>query len=37
MVDRGISTLLTFNDGHFARYCEISVLNPFDVLGIPRV
>jgi hypothetical protein len=26
----------TFNDAHFVRYAEIAVLNPFDVLGLPR-
>jgi predicted nucleic acid-binding protein len=36
MVDRDIRKLLTFNDGHFARFSEITVLNPFDVLGIPH-
>ena len=36
MLDRGISRLLTFNDSHFARYTEITVLNPFDVLGVSR-
>ena len=37
MVEREISKLLTFNDSHFTRYTEITVLNPFDVLGVPRV
>jgi len=36
MVEHGIPRLLTFNDSHFARYTEIEVLNPFDVLGIPH-
>jgi predicted nucleic acid-binding protein len=36
MIERKIPALLTFNDGHFTRYAEIKVLNPFDVLGIPR-
>jgi hypothetical protein len=36
MVERGIPKLLTFNDSHFARYAEIEVLNPFDVLGVPH-
>ena len=36
MIEREIPKLLTFNDGHFARYAEIVVLNPFDVLGVPR-
>jgi len=36
MVERKIPRLLTFNDSHFARYTEITVLNPFDVLGVSR-
>jgi predicted nucleic acid-binding protein len=36
MVERNIPNLLTFNDTHFARYSEITALNPFDVLGVPR-
>ena len=35
MVEQGIPRLLTFNDSHFARYSEIVVLNPFEVLGVP--
>ena len=37
MVERAIPKVLTFNDLHFARYTEISAINPFDVLGVPRV
>jgi predicted nucleic acid-binding protein len=37
MVEQRIPMLLTFNDSHFSRYTEISVLNPFDVLGVSRV
>jgi predicted nucleic acid-binding protein len=37
MIERKISRILTFNDSHFARYKEITALNPFDVLGAPRV
>jgi hypothetical protein len=37
MVERAIPKLLTFNDLHFTRYTEISALNPFDVVGVPRV
>lgn len=37
MVESGIGKLLTFNDSHFSRYAGITPLNPFDVLGIPRV
>ena len=36
MVEQEIPKLLTFNDSHFARYTEITVLNPFDVLGVSR-
>ncbi len=36
MVERRIPKLLTFNDSHFARYAEIIVLNPFDVLSVPH-
>ena len=36
MVEQKIPKLLTFNDAHFARYAEIAVLNPFDVLGVPH-
>ena len=36
MIERKIPKLLTFNDAHFARYAEFTVLNPFDVLGIQR-
>jgi predicted nucleic acid-binding protein len=28
--------LLTFNDRDFSRFAEITVINPFDVLGLPR-
>jgi hypothetical protein len=37
MVACKIRTILTFNEQHFAPYAEITPLNPFDVLGIPRV
>lgn len=37
MIEQRIPKLLTFNDAHFARYAEIAAVNPFDVLGIPRV
>ncbi len=37
MIERQVPRLLTFNDRDFAAYTEISVLNPFDVLGVPRV
>jgi predicted nucleic acid-binding protein len=36
MLEYGISRLLTFNDGDFLRYTEITALNPFDLLGLPR-
>ena len=32
-----VPKLLTFNDGDFKEFTEIAALNPFDVLGVPRV
>lgn len=37
MVDRGVANLLTYNDIDFQPFVEISALNPFDVLDLPRV
>jgi predicted nucleic acid-binding protein len=31
------STILTFNDADFLRFSEVQILNPFDVVGMPRV
>jgi predicted nucleic acid-binding protein len=37
MIQHGIPRILSFNDADFRRFTEIAPLNPFDVLGIPRV
>jgi predicted nucleic acid-binding protein len=37
MLVHRIPEILSFNDKDFAQYSEIRVLNPFDVLGIPRL
>jgi predicted nucleic acid-binding protein len=37
MLANNMTQILTFNDQDFVGYREIQVLNPFDVLGIPRV
>ncbi len=37
MIEHHIPRLLTFNDVDFAQFVEIAALNPFDVLGVPRV
>jgi predicted nucleic acid-binding protein len=37
MIQHRVSQILTFNDADFRRFTEIRPLNPFDVLGIPRV
>jgi predicted nucleic acid-binding protein len=37
MLVHRIPTILSFNDQDFIQYQEIQVLNPFDVLKIPRV
>jgi predicted nucleic acid-binding protein len=37
MIEHNVPRLLTFNDGDFRRFPEITALNPFDVLGIPRL
>ena len=36
MIVHSVPRLLTFNDRDFRRYVEITAINPFDVLGIPR-
>jgi predicted nucleic acid-binding protein len=33
----GCTGILTFNDVDFIRFKEIQVLNPFDLLGLPRI
>ena len=37
LIDHRIPTLLSFNDADFRRFTEITVINPFDVLGRVRV
>ena len=37
MLAHQIPTILSFNDQDFSMYSEIQVLNPFDVLNVPRV
>ena len=37
MIENRVPRLLTFNDADFHQFEEIMVLNPFDVLGIPRI
>jgi predicted nucleic acid-binding protein len=37
MIVSGLRSVLTFNDAHLTRYAEVTALNPFDVLAIPRV
>jgi predicted nucleic acid-binding protein len=37
MLVHQIPQILSFNDQDFIAYSEIRVLNPFDVLGLPRV
>lgn len=37
LIDHHVPRLLTFNDADFKEFAEIVALNPFDVLGIPRV
>jgi predicted nucleic acid-binding protein len=36
MIEHHVPRLLTFNDSDFRQFTEIVLLNPFDVLGIPR-
>ena len=33
----GCSSILTFNDFDFSRFAEIRVINPFELLGLPRI
>lgn len=35
MMVHNVNTILTFNDAHF-KYTEITVLNPFAVVGLPK-
>lgn len=36
-IENKVPTLLTFNDTDFQEFTEITTLNPFDLLGIPRI
>jgi predicted nucleic acid-binding protein len=36
MILHSVPTILTFNDHDFRQFTEINVLNPFDVLNLPR-
>lgn len=36
MIEQRVPRLLTYNDADFRFYTEIEVLNPFDVLQVPR-
>lgn len=37
MIEHNIPRVLTFNDVDFGPFAEIEAVNPFDVLGMPRV
>jgi predicted nucleic acid-binding protein len=37
MIEHRVPRILTFNDTDFRPYTEIAALNPFDVLGVPRI
>lgn len=37
MIEQHVPRLLSFNDGDFTAFGEIMVMNPFDVLGLPRI
>jgi len=37
MLTHNIPRILSFNDVDFAQFSEIQVMNPFDILNIPRV
>jgi predicted nucleic acid-binding protein len=36
MIEHHVPRLLTFNDDDFRQYTGIAILNPFDVVGLPR-
>ncbi len=36
MLTHGLSKILTFNDADFTPFTEITAINPFDLLGLPR-
>lgn len=37
LIEHHVPRILTFNDADFREFSEIVALNPFDVLGMPRV
>ncbi len=37
LIEHKVPRLLTFNDADFKEFTEIVTLNPFDVLGTPRI
>ena len=37
LIEHRVPRLLTFDDADFKQFVEVAALNPFDVLGIPRV
>jgi len=37
MIEHHIPRVLTFNDNDFKQFAEVTSLNPFDVLGNPRI
>jgi predicted nucleic acid-binding protein len=37
MIEQHVPRLITFNDADFKEFAEIVALNPFDVLGVPRI
>lgn len=37
MIEHQVPRLLTFNGADFARFTEIEILNPFQVLGIAPI
>ena len=36
MIEHNVPRILTFNDGDFRQFSEITTLTPFDVIGVPR-
>jgi hypothetical protein len=37
MIEHHVPRVLTFNDADLRQFVEIATLNPFDVVGTPRV
>jgi hypothetical protein len=36
MLEHRVDRIMTFNDADMNRYAEITAINPFEVLGLPR-